>query len=262
MPSVMLPTKKLPPARKIAEYIVMIFGPPGIGKTTWLIDVDPDVLILSTDRGSRYLTRYAIEIHNWREFREAIKKLEGSQKLQRLYGNIAIDHVDDLYEMCEDYVCSKLGIESLSDAGWGKGWKLVRREFRTALQRILRMGKGVLVVAHETVKKVKFHGLEVDKTMPDLTKTAWKIVVPTCDVVAYAGYRRVRKGKRRIEERILITEPREDLYAKDRTGRCPTTIRLDGSEFITAFNEKGKRNGKTSRKITAGQGRRKGRRAK
>jgi hypothetical protein len=79
--------------------------------------------------------------------------------------------------------------------------------------------------------------METERTMPDLSKSAWKVIVPKCDLVGYCGFKVIKKGGKRQEIRILETIPREDLYVKDRTNRDfeGTYEELNGKKFVATF---------------------------
>ena len=233
-----LPTKKTITASSILEYISLFFGPPGVGKTTFVNALADRVFFISTDRGTRYLSTLKAECTDWKSLMLIIRALKTQAKTAK-YDLVCLDHIDDICAMCEDHVCTDLGIADLTDAGYGKGWKAYKKAIWSVIQEILSLDLGVVMIAHETIKTIRTKVIETERTMPDLSKSGWKVIIPKCDIVGYCGYKVIKKGGVKSEVRILETIPREDLYVKDRTTRKITGSYelLDGSQFVKTFKK-------------------------
>jgi SpoVK/Ycf46/Vps4 family AAA+-type ATPase len=231
-----LPTQKSVIAASILDYISLFYGPPGIGKTTFVDHFADRVFFISTERGTRYFSALRAECNSWREIQQVIRALK-TQAAKNKYSVVCLDHIDDICNMCEEHVCNELQIGDLTDAGFGKGWKAYRKSIWTVIQSILSLNLGIVMIAHETIKTIRTKTMETERTMPDLSKTAWKVIIPKCDIVGYCGFRVVKKEGKRKEIRIVETSPREDLYAKDRTSRKhPIDYELlDGNLFVKSF---------------------------
>jgi hypothetical protein len=234
-----LPKEKSQPATDLTDYLMMIYGPPGVGKSTFVNAMYPDCLFVSTDRGTRFLERYSVEVYNWEDVGSLIAKLKKNKSLVNRYGAFAVDHIQDAFQYCEDWVCDELGVDTPGDAAWGAGWNMLKKQFGGFLKDLLSFGKPVIFVAHEDIRTIKTRTSEFDRIMPSMTKTARKLLWPLVDICGYAGYSYVRVGRKEKEERRTIRfQPREDVEAKDRPGRCPLEpISLDGRKFLQLFNE-------------------------
>ena len=236
-----LPTSPSVMSQAVHDHIMMFYGPPGVGKTTFVNNMG-NVLFISTDRGTRAYKAMRAEVSSWSQVVDVIKKLKAGGAVA--YDMVCIDHISDIAAMAEQHVLEKLGVEGLGDAGYGKGWKAYKDMLSAFVRDLLSMDVGVVFIAHEKIQTVRTRAIETERTMPALTKSAWNVIVPLTDIVGYCGFRTVRKnrpgGKKGppVEVRVLETEPREDLYAKDRTNRNrPTGAHemLDGAKFITTF---------------------------
>jgi DNA polymerase III delta prime subunit len=240
--AVELPTKPTVVATKYADYITMFYGPPGVGKTTFVNEIaNGRVLFLSTDRGTRFLSTMRKECSKWSDFDKIITSLEAMPNVHDHYDLICIDHVDDMMNMLEDDVCKELGVAALGDAGYGKGWKAYKQGITRFLQRLMRLELGITFIAHEVVKTVKTRSLELERTMPHLSKPAWNALVPLADLIGYCGFKSLKTDEGRKEVRILDTTPKEELYAKDRTKRTRSPKGweiLDGKKFMATFTTK------------------------
>jgi DNA polymerase III delta prime subunit len=235
-----LATKKTISAKNITDYIALFYGPPGVGKTTFVNELADRVFFISTDRGTRFMSAIRQECHTWNEIQRVVKALKSQAKANK-YSMVCLDHIDDICNICEEHVCNELGISDLTDAGYGKGWKAYKKSIWSVIESILSLDMGVVMIAHEAIKTVRTKVMETERTMPDLSKSAWKVIVPKCDIVGYCGFRVVKTDGKKKEIRTVETNPREDLYAKDRTHRTiPGKYeKLDGKLFVRTFHDEG-----------------------
>lgn len=239
-----LPTKKSQMAMVPKDHVSMYYGPPGVGKTTFVNGLSDNVLFISTDRGTRHLNALRKECFSWKQFDRIMDELEEPNAPE--YEIICIDHIDDLANMAEDHLLRELKVEDLTDLEWGKGWKAYRRMLRSVVNRIMKLGSGVVFIAHETAKQVKIAGVKKDKILPEMSKSAWKVIVPLTDIVGYCGLKTVKvsdgKGGKVLKEiRFLQTQPDSTVYAKDRTKRAQQERGwdyLDAQKFMDSFNTK------------------------
>lgn len=229
-----LPRNKSYVATAIYDYIMAFYGPPGVGKTTFVDGLSDRTFFISTDRGTRFRKTMREEVNNVQELLEVIKELEKGQANYYKYKLIALDHIDDICSMVEEFTCKKLGIDDLGDLEWSKGYKQFKKNLWCIVQRLLKLDAGLAFIAHENIKKVKkTSNSGVDKIMPDMGRSAWKILIPKCDLVGYCGY-----GKEDV--RVLRTAGTFHIYAKDRTRRRKPKSGceyLDGEKFVSTFRK-------------------------
>lgn len=244
-PQLILPTEKTVIAQRFQDYMTAVYGPPGVGKTKFMEDVTPRTFFISTDRGTRYMPALRLEANNWKEVLRIIKALE---KEPSKYNLCVFDHTDDICLMAEDYICDALGIDALGDAGYAKGWRAYKKEIWGAIQRVQRLNMGVGFIFHETIKTIRTTVMETERTVPDLTKSSQKVIIPKCDLIGYCGFKRIRSGGKRKEVRIIRTVPTQSIYAKDRTTRRKPeegeVEYLNGKSFAETFTMKGVKHGK------------------
>jgi hypothetical protein len=263
---VALPKKPTIHAQSLSDYISLFFGQPGVGKTTFVNDFGR-VLFISTDRGTRYLSAMREEVSNWVDCQRVLKSLQALKSPP--YDFVAIDHVDDWANMGESHVLKKLRVEALTDAGYGKGWSMYKKLLHTFVQGIIGLKMGIVFIAHEETKAIKVDGLEIDRCMPKMSKQAWNIIIPLADVVGFCDIKPMKVKGKRQQVRTIETEPKRDLYAKDRSRRKRPARGfdlLDGRKFIETFgatnngteeNEKAKQQkGRRARKKGVRAGRR------
>jgi len=217
----------------IEDCHILLYGKPGIGKTTFASKLK-NALFFDTQRGTKFLKVSRVTVSNWNNFRDWVKKLEKSKKLRDKYDIFVVDVIDDLSLMCLDFVCNKRKIDHPSDEEWGKGWEALSREWHEWIMRLAIM-KGVMFVGHSKEREVTLRGIKVDKVFPNLGATAYRTINQIVDFTFFAGYGKLKKGKKSKEERVLYTRPADLIECKDRTGALPRKMKFDFDTFAEVF---------------------------
>lgn len=201
----------------MSELMWFLYGPPGIGKTTFFSKIK-GALFLYTDPGLRFVRAFKHPIGDWKQFRSYVNELVTRRPSQ--YSIIVIDTIDLLFNMCSKHVCRKRGIEHMSDEGFGKGYDLVKSEFAEVIQKLAILPYGVAFISHSKEVEIRGRTQKTSKIVPTLSNQARSIIIPMCDIMAYAGYEE-EAADRTDAERCLIFAPSETLEAKDRTNLLP-----------------------------------------
>ncbi|MBP2654229.1 MAG: phage nucleotide-binding protein [Firmicutes bacterium] len=174
--------------------VLWLYGVPFSGKTTFANQA-PDVIHLNTDGnvkyvdGARIIVRDEIKINGriketvfaWQMFKEAVETLCIGQ---HDFKTIVIDLVEDLLEHCRIYMYDKLGITHEADAGYGKGYDMVRTEFLPQLRRLTNAGYGVILISHEVAAEItKRNGEKVTTIKPNLQDKYASKIAGMVDIV-------------------------------------------------------------------------------
>lgn len=235
-----LATEPTVPSDALQDYSILMFGAKKIGKTT-LASMFPDAYFLTTEPGTKALSVYQTEIANWRMMKDAVKAI----RKDRRFRTTVLDTVDNAFKMCDEYVCAKLGIESLADADWGKGWGEARKEFEAVMRALLGApGKGTILISHSTEKEIKRRdGSKFDRTQPTMATMARDICEAMVDIWAHYDY---ADG-----DRVLTIRGDENLTAGHRLQtrfqwkgqpvehiNMGTTKEEGFANFMAAFNNK------------------------
>lgn len=186
-----LPEERSEPVKNIGGYSLLIYGRKKIGKTTftrWF----PKTLHMMFEPGAKKLRLYKIEPQNWLEVKQYVKLIRKDKRFE----TIVIDPPDIMYDLCSDYVCkSKLMVEHPSDAGWGKGWREVKKEFLNVIGSLLTSGKGVIFISHQKEHEVELRdGTKLEVITNTMPKQAKEIIEGLVDLWANYDY----DGKRRV----------------------------------------------------------------
>lgn len=216
-----LPKEAVYDGASMQEMIWFIYGPPGIGKSTFVSQCD-GVLFLSTDPGLRFLKVMKQPITGWLQFKKVVKMLE--QDRPREYKAVAIDTVDPLFMMCRKYVLDKRGIEHQSDEPYGKAYDLVNTEFTLEILKLTKLPYGLFFLSHSKEIEMRGRAIRTSKIVPSLSNQAYKVLAPLADIIAYYGFGEESADTKDLT-RTMQFQPSETVEAKDRTkGGLPETL--------------------------------------
>lgn len=217
-----------------------IYADSYVGKSTFVDHYD-DLLFLNTDGNTDNTTSPVIRIMDkvwyegriqkkkfaWEFFIEAIEELE---KKENDFKRVCIDLVEDMYEHCRLYTYDKLGIEHEQDAGFGKGWDMVRTEYLSAIKRLKNLGYQIIYISKEVVKEINLkNGAKLTTINPNINDKVANVLAGTVDLTVRAYMK--------DEDRFLQLEKKENVFGGGRFNFKVKKIPLDMKEFIKALEE-------------------------
>ena len=107
-------------SRDLSGFLVYIFGPGGVGKTTLASQMDR-ALLLAAERGYNAIPGImAQDITSWSEMKQVVRELK-KPEVKETFKSICIDTIDLMADYCEKYICNREGVEKLGDIPWGGG---------------------------------------------------------------------------------------------------------------------------------------------
>ena len=229
-----LPTKQTIEGAELSALKWLLYGPPGIGKSTFFskaIKGNRKPLFLFTDPGLRFIKAYKKPIMTWREFSKVVKE-DIIKANPKLYSMVVIDTADLLFRMCRAEVCLKKNISHVSDLEWGKGYDLVRDEFEQVISLLARWcddhDTGLAFISHSKDVDIRGRTQKTNKLVPTLPKQCHDIIAPLCDIIGYAGFTQEKADRVDGEMgRVILFTPDETVEAKDRSGLFPEKCKLD-----------------------------------
>lgn len=223
-----LPTEMTMPERDIRKYIILVYAPPGWGKTS-LFWTFPGAIFFCGERGTKGMKRLEFNekdggVYSWEIFEEGVIKLE-EDKSPRIK-HVILDTVRALYEYCSDAYCvehgiEKPGVDEEGESDWGVSWRGIAEKFMVMLQRIQATGRGVGLSCHSKEKAVEDDaGEEHNYVQPNLNKSAMTMLTAFVDFGFCGETVLTPDGD---NARVLITEGNEGMWGKHRE--------LEGIEF-------------------------------
>lgn len=173
-------------------------------------------------------------IKTWGEMTQVIRELK-KPEVQQVYHSIVVDTVDIAASLCEKYICNREGVDSLSDIGWGKGFKMVKEEWEEAFRTITHLGYSLFFISHAKDKVFKREdGTEYNQIVPSLTNMYNEIVRNMSDIQGYAHSVKTDSGSK-----VMLTLRSADgsVECKSRFKYIQPEIEFNYESLSKALNE-------------------------
>ena len=188
---IQLPTQKIAAYRKDPK-LLLIYGPPKIGKTTILSQLENNLIIDTEERGTDYIEALKIKVANLQDYETTCNLLK--LKTPRPYRYISLDTIDKIEEWCEweatrRYKASTLGKgyaeSSVLNLPRGAGYHWLRETFKDYIQKLANCADNIIYVGHIRDKNIESGGKEVSTTDLDLTGKIKSIMCSNVDAIGY-----------------------------------------------------------------------------
>ena len=225
-----------------------IYGVPFIGKS-YLANEFPDALFLNTDGNVKFIDspfvaikddievkgRIKNKIFAWDTFEEAVDEIIAGN---HDFKTIVVDLLDDVYEASRLKVYDKLGIEHENDAGYGKGYDMVRTEYLPIIRKLTNSNYNVVLISHEVTSEfIKRNGEKISTVSTPLpTKVANKIA----GMVDFVGRMVEENG-----ERYLSFKTSDNVFGGGRIEITTDKIKASYDEIQKLYDELANQDHKT-----------------
>ena len=218
-----------------------LYGSPFAGKS-YLANKFKDALFLNTDGNVKFIDSPYVEIKDdvkaegriknrifaWDTFKEAIDEI--------LIGNhdfktIVVDLLDDIYEAARLKTYDKLGVEHEHDAGFGKGYDMVRTEFLPQIRRLTNSKYNVILISHEVTSEfIKKSGDKLSTVSTPLPGKIANKIAGMVDIVA-------RVTNEPGEGRMLNFKTSTTMFGGGRLTFDKQKIDCDYIKFMEQYNK-------------------------
>ena len=197
-----------------ATLSVLIYGQPGIGKTTFGVSA-PNAVLFDYDNGVQRINGAhqvpTLQPTSWEDTNLALQELETEMpEIQ----TIVIDTVGKMLDYMTSYIIKNDPKMAMRDGSLSlKGYGVRKQMFINLLKRLSVMGKNVIFIAHEREER---RGEETFKR-PEIGGSSANDLIKELDLVGYM----YAIGK----ERCITFDPQEYYYAKN-TCNLPPVIKI------------------------------------
>lgn len=222
---------------------IMLYGPHGLGKTTFGAGAPAPIFILTEDGLGQLEVEHFPLAKSFDDVQDALKALQGDHD----YQTVVIDSLDWLDNLIWETINAKYDAKDLA---YGKGAVIAAdywRKILDGLNSLRSKGMAVVMLAHCEIKRFDSPEVEpYERYQPKLQARSSALVQEWADCVFFANYKTVVKSSdvgfnqkvtRGITtgERLMYTAERPAYLAKNRYS-LPDALPLDWQAFVTAMS--------------------------
>lgn len=209
---------------------VTLYGPEGIGKTTFAAQF-PNPLFIDTEDGSNiYNVARLPKPTSWQMLLEEIWDIKQNPSACE---TLVIDTLDRAEQLCIEHVCSTHNKKGIEEFGYGNGYVYVKEEFGRMLNMlsdVINAGVNVVLTAHAQMRKFEqpneqgsYDRYELKLGKKTSSQTA-PLVKEWSDMLLFANYKIITmaankegtKAKAFGGERVMYTTHHPNWDAKNR----------------------------------------------
>lgn len=219
-------------SRDLRNKYLLIYGQPKTGKTSFAAEC-PKNLIFCFEKGVNFLPGvYAVDVPKWPAFKALLKQL-AKPEVREKFDTVTIDTLSIAWGLCEQYICSQKGVETIGAIPWGQGYALLKDEFADALRQISMLGYGMILITHA---KTRVEKIDEDNSRlivsPNIPDRAQDIVNALVDIIGYIKVEQLPNGESR---RTLITRETPTVVAGSRLKYLEAEIPFGYTELTEAI---------------------------
>lgn len=218
---------------------VVIYGPEGIGKTTFAARFPNPVFIDTEGSTKEYDVARFPAPTSWQMLMDEVAEVKKNPQICR---TLVIDTADWAEAACFAHVISAGQVKSIEDFGYGKGYARAKEEFGKLLNElteVVNAGVNVVVTAHAAMRKFEqpdemgsYDRWEMKLYTSQKTNIA-ALLKEWADMVLFANYKTFavkdknsNKAKAQGGQRVMYTTHHPCWDAKNRYG-LPEILPLD-----------------------------------
>tara|TARA_R100000750_G_C2336653_1_gene92370 strand:+ start:659 stop:1375 length:717 start_codon:yes stop_codon:yes gene_type:complete len=176
--------------KTVNPHILLLYGPPKIGKTTMLSKLD-GCLIVDTEKGSHMIKGLIAEVNSYEEFKSFIAEAYEHRKewgITERY--LAVDTIDKLVDWIEQEIVANHNnehqqkIEYFGDLAYGKGYAIQRDKITKIINHLEMITKYIIIVGHRKLGSTDEAGLVSPQSL-DLTGKLKNMLMSRSDAIGY-----------------------------------------------------------------------------
>lgn len=205
---------------------VVIYGPEGIGKSTFASQF-PDPVFIDTEGSTKHMDVARLpKPSSWTMLLEQIKYIKNNPDVCK---TLVVDTADWAELLCIEDICSRFKKDGIEEFGYGKGYVYLAEEFGrflNMLEDLIESGINVVLTAHAMMRKFEQPDEmgAYDRWEMKLQRKTAPLFKEWADMVLFANYKTYvvktddKKNKAQGGKRIMYTSHHPCWDAKNRHG--------------------------------------------
>lgn len=234
---------KIHKGKTLKPYFLLIYSPPGVGKTTWASCAPAPLIVCAEDGADTIDVDKTPLLQSWDEFEGIVDELTNLDQMP--YKTIVIDGLDSLEALLHAKLKGKADSMALAMGGYGSAFQAAQDAWSKVLKKLkaLREKQSVNII-------LIGHSVEVEKADPlseqnymqytlnlyhGKSASSREVVFNGVDAILFANFDTYTTGEGKsvrgqTGERILFTEYCASYVAKNRYN-LPAKLPLDFGVF-------------------------------
>jgi len=243
-------TLKVTKGQSLSPPRILIYGPPGVGKTTFAAGAGDGCIFIPTEEGADVVGVDRFDLAT--SVDDVMSNVDQLLNEKHDYSVVALDSLDWFEALAWDKACKDAAVASIEEigGGYGKGYLAALAYHRALLGKLTRLRRerkmACVFLAHSQVKRFEDPTTEsFDRFEIKLHKRASDLFTEYVDLVGFANVRMTTKettsnfGQKKIKavgsgERVLRCASRPNFVAKTRYP-IPDELPLEWGALMTAI---------------------------
>lgn len=224
----LIPKKPTQQKLNLERCVFMHIAPVKWGKTEFWMS-NPNAVLFACEEGHKFQSGHKMIIDKWDSkkrydtwtdnedcphmtFMQGVEALETIQK----FSLVIVDTAVMAARMCSDYHLERRGLEHMADEQWGKAYDTcLNTPFRQAILRLLKTGRGVVLLCHSKIEIAKFSKGEVARKESNLPGGVKAFAESQADLIMH-GELGKKRGDNNYRDRIMVLHGDQDIQAGTR----------------------------------------------
>ena len=212
--------------RQTTPLKVVVYGPEGIGKSTFAAQF-PSPVFIDTEGSTKHMdVARTPKPSSWAMLLDQVRWFRDNRSE---YATLVLDTADWAEQMCAADLCARNKKAGIEDFGYGKGYTYLGEDFGkllNLLEEVVEHGMNVVVTAHAKMRKFEQPDEmgAYDRWELKLQKNTAPLLKEWADMVLFANYKtyavRTNDGKVKAQggSRVMYTTHHPCWDAKNRQG--------------------------------------------
>lgn len=223
----LLPTEKSCKEVKLSKQKIIVYGRPKVGKSTFCSYFE-DAIFLATEPGLNHLEVFKVNITTWEDFLKVCGEIATGD---HNFKTVVIDTVDNLVDLCSDYMCKQNNIDHPGDLKGGKGWTDITSELRRKLVKLASLPYGLVIVSHSKQEEIETKTKKYNRFTIDIGGKNKSLILNMADIILFIDSE-IRDGE---EIGVIRTKPSVFWDAGDKSELLDSNIEYPLDKPEVAF---------------------------